>query len=118
MSLSLFIGSLLQATSPQVTQGMAALPSDAIFLHGQARYFNAIVTLRDCSKRLPKQTKALKARYEADRRKLAERFGARYFDMQAVTPQTVDTAQKCDAGTLAGFEDKLVAIEQLLDGSE
>lgn len=114
MSLAIVIASLLQAVAPQAEPSPAPLPSDAIFLHGRARYFSAIVNFRDCRKRFPVRTATLNARFEADRQALAERFGARYFDTPPVDPKSIDAKRACDPGTLSSFETKLAEIEEVL----
>jgi len=97
---------------------VAAGTRGALFAtHDRACSVGAVVAPRDCGMRPPKEVEACKARCEGDRRKLAGRCGVRSFDRLPVEPRTADIMQNCEAGTLAGFADRLTAVRQRLDGS-
>jgi hypothetical protein len=101
------------ATGQAVPPNSSPIPGDAIFIFGKTRYFRALVDAIHCDQFDNAKFTQLNQRFERARLAFSQRFGAKFFmdDKPAGLPAQ---GRSCDSGALAGYENHISEMEQLL----
>ena len=116
-----FLSLLLQAPAPAaaepLTAGQRAVREHPLTLYNffRAQVFHDMAVRGDCLRLQPERTRDLNARFETARTRFATLVGPGVVE-QPDDRSMADGGECASGGLLAGYEDKIVALERNLAG--